>query len=220
MLRPLLILQIILKEGLGNLHSYLADTETSSYFAAGAEKTTVSIRTTMTTYVKSLKYVQESENNFSINDWIHDEGGCAVVGLQNYPQLEEVYGVSGARAISALLSTRFMFREPDPNVAQWSAFNLGEIIKEEVRESTSYGANSMRDGRSINRVETRTPLVSFSEIMGLKKLQAYVRLPAPCPIILVDFKYKERKAYTPGFIARPVEKPTKTITDTFIQFNT
>ena len=48
--------------------------------------------------------------------------------------------------------------------------------------------------------------------MGLKKLQAYVRLPAPCPITLVDFKYKERKAYTPGFIARP-EKSTKTIVE-------
>lgn len=133
-------------------------------------------------------------------------GGCIVVGIQNYAQLTKLYGHDGGREISALLNTRYMFRQPDPDMARWSAINFGETFIDEVREGTSYGANTIRDGISINRVETRKQVVSFSEIMSLANLYAYVRLPGQYPITLIDFIYKARKRKNVGFIRRDFDE--------------
>jgi type IV secretory pathway TraG/TraD family ATPase VirD4 len=251
----------------------LKGTAASTLVSEKIEKTAICIKSTLVTYIKSLRYVNDQGGDlFSIRQWIKNEknkhwlfftsqgnthesmkplltawldiavnelmslpdsmerriwvvldelyslqkvpylqtflseagkfGGCGVIGLQSYPQLEEVYGEKGARIISALLNTRFLFKEPDPSVAQWSAFNLGEAITEEIHEGVSYGANSMRDGISINKVETRKPLVSYSEIMSLAQLNAFVRLPGKYPITPVDFIPKNRQKINPGFILR------------------
>jgi Type IV secretion-system coupling protein DNA-binding domain len=79
-----------------------------------------------------------------------------VIGIQSYTQLAKVYGHEGAREISSLLNTRFIFRVPDPEMTQWSAKNLGETTSEEVREGISYEANSIRDAQMLlNRNENR-----------------------------------------------------------------
>lgn len=129
-------------------------------------------------------------------------GGCIVVGIQNYAQLAKLYGHDGAREISSLLNTRFMFRQPDPDMAKWAANNFGETVIEEVREGMSYGANTMRDGISINRVESRKPVISYSEIMSLANLYAYVRLPGRFPVTMVNFNYKKRPGRNVGFLSR------------------
>lgn len=267
------LLYYLLTPNLDLVQQYLKGTAASTLVSEKIEKTAICIKSTLATYVKSLKYVNDDgENLFSIRQWIKNEknkqwlfftsqgnthesmkplltawldiavnelislpdsmdrriwvvldevyslqkvpylqsflseagkfGGCGVIGLQSYSQLEEVYGDKGARIISALLNTRFLFKEPDPSVAQWSAFNLGEAITEEIHEGISYGANSMRDGISINKVETRKPLVSYSEIMSLAPLNAFVRLPGKYPITPVDFTPKNRQKINPGFILR------------------
>jgi type IV secretory pathway TraG/TraD family ATPase VirD4 len=145
-------------------------------------------------------------------------GGCVVVGIQNYAQLAKLYGHDGAREISSLLNTRFMFRQPDPEMAKWAANNFGETFLDETREGMSYGANTIRDGVSMNRVETRKQVVSYSEIMSLANLFAYVRLPGQFPITLVDFVYKKRKRVSVGFLQREDfdENSMKTV-DTLIE---
>ena len=88
-----------------------------------------------------------------------------MVGVQSAAQLAKTYGFEGGREISSLLNTRFMFRAPDPEIAQWSSKNLGETVIEEVREGISYGANTIRDGVSIQKIEVQKPVVSASEIL-------------------------------------------------------
>lgn len=266
------LLQTLLTADLGSIQTYLKGTEAETLVSDKIEKTAVSIKSVLATYLKSLKYVREDKDPFSIRQWIQadnannwlfitslgdrhetlkplitawldiavnsllsltssedrriwlilDElaslqqlpyftqtlsesrkfGGCVVVGIQNYAQLTKLYGHDGGREISALLNTRFMFRQPDPDMAKWSANNFGETYLDEIREGTSYGANTIRDGVSINRVETRKQVVSYSEIMSLSNLYAYVRLPGKFPITLVDFIYKKRKRQNVGFISR------------------
>lgn len=146
-------------------------------------------------------------------------GACVVIGIQNYAQLAECYGSNGAKIISSLLNTRFMFRQPDPEMAAWSARNLGEIIIEEVREGISYGANTMRDGISINRNETRKPLVSPSEIMSLNDLRCYVRLPGNYPITQLDYAYQGRDVRHEAFIERYLDESKFRDIDQLIQEN-
>src|SRR5579885_208612 len=269
------LLRYLLTADLDVLQKYLKGTEAETLVSEKIEKTAISIKSVLATYLKSMKYIQDEENPFSIREWIQNEkannwlfitsladrhetlkplisawldiavnalmslppsqdrriwlildelpslqqlpyltstlsesrkfGGCIVIGAQNYAQIEKIYGASGAREISALLNTRFMFRQPDPEMAKWSAANFGESITEEVREGISYGANTMRDGISINRVETRKPLVSYSEIMSLGNLRSFVRLPGKFPIAPVDFIYKQRQKKNAGFILRHID---------------
>jgi len=266
------LLCYLLTADLNLLQTYLKGTEAETLVSDKIEKTAISIKAVLATYLKSLKYVREGKNPFSIRKWVQDDnahnwlfitsigdrhetlkplitswldiavnsllslapcenrriwlildelaslqqlpyltqtlsesrkfGGCVVVGIQNYAQLTKSYGHDGGREISALLNTRFMFRQPDPDMAKWAANNFGETFVDEIREGTSYGANTIRDGISINRAETRKQVVSYSEIMSLANLFAYVRLPGQFPITLVDFVYKKRKRKNVGFLAR------------------
>ena len=266
------LLRYLLTADLDQIQTYLKGTEAEVLVSDKAEKTAISIKSVLATYLKSLKYVRDGKNAFSIRKWIQNDsannwlfitslgdrhetlkplisswidiavnallslspnsdrriwlildeltslqplpyltqtlsesrkfGGSVVIGVQNYAQLAKLYAQDGAREISSLLNTRFMFRQPDPEMAKWSATNFGESIIDEVREGISYGANTMRDGVSINHAESRKPLVSFSEIMSLANLNAYVRLPGRFPITLVDFAYTERKKRNIGLLNR------------------
>lgn len=270
------LLRYLLTADLNLIQKYLKGTEAETLVSEKTEKTAVSIKSVLATYLKSLKYVRDGKNSFSIRQWIQNDkannwlfitslgdrhetlkplisawmdiavnallslspnpkrriwlimdeltslqplpyltqtlsesrkfGGCTVIGIQNYAQLAKLYGQDGAREISSLLNTRFMFRQPDPEMAKWSANNFGESILDEAKEGISYGANTMRDGVSINRVESRKQLVSYSEIMSLANLTAYVRLPGKLPITLVDFIYKERARRNIGLLDRVIDE--------------
>lgn len=267
------LLQYLLSEDLGDIQAYLKGTEAETLVSEKIEKTAISIKSVLATYLKSLKYLQTSNAPFSIRNWIQDEtaqhwlfitslgdrhetlkplisawldvavnallslppnpdrriwlildelpslqqlpyltatlsesrkfGGCVVMGVQNIAQLEQVYGTAGAREISALLNTRVMFREPDPDMAKWSAQNLGERITQELRDGLSMGTGARQEIDSLYHHESRKPLVSFSEIMQLPNLSAYLRLPGPYPIRSVRFDYTPRVKEHPGFIAQP-----------------
>lgn len=269
------LLQTLLTADLQSIQKYLKGTEAETLTSDKIEKTAVSIKSVLATYLKSLKYVKDEGDAFSIRRWVQDEsasnwlfitslgdrhetlkplisswldigvnallslptsqtrriwlildeltslqplpyltqtlsesrkfGGCAVIGIQNYAQLSKLYGNDGAREISALLNTRFMFRQPDPDTAKWAAINFGESITDEVREGISYGANTMRDGISINRVETQKQLVSYSEIMSLADLEAFVRLPGQLPLTRLKFNYQPRQRMNEAFLLREME---------------
>lgn len=269
------LLRYLLTADLERIELYLKGTEAETLVSRKTEKTAISIKSVLATYLKSLKYLKSEGKPFSIRQWINNEegsnwlfitsvgdrhetlkplittwldiaanallslapsedrriwlildelaslhrlpyltqtlsearkfGGCAVIGIQNFAQLEEEYGNRGARKISSLLNTRYLFREPDPDVAKWSAENFGEAIINEVREGISYGANTMRDGISINQVETKKSLVSFSEIMSLDDLSAYVRLPGHFPVTKVKFKYTARSKKNDGLMQRDID---------------
>ncbi len=280
------LLRYLLTADLEQMENYLKGTEAETLASRKTEKTAISIKSVLATYLKSMKYIKDEANPFSIRQWIKNEkgnnwlfisslddrhetlkplitawldiavnalmslssnenrriwlildeltslhrlpylkktlakarkfGGCIVIGIQNFADLEEEYGNKGARSISSLLNSRYFFREPDPDMAKWSAENFGEVIIEEVREGISYGANTLRDGISINRVETRKPLINFSEIMSLDDLHAYVRLPGKFPITLVDFQFKKRVSINPGIVPRKINTAQLKEVDTLI----
>jgi type IV conjugative transfer system coupling protein TraD len=281
------LLRYLLTADLDLLQKYLKGTVAETLVSDKIEKTAISIKSVLATYLKSMKYIKDDDSPFSIRQWIQNEsgnnwlfitslgdrhetlkplitawldiavntllslppkfdrriwlildeltslqqlpyltqtlsesrkfGGCAIVGLQNYAQLAKLYGQDGAREISSLINTRAMFRQPDPEIAKWSAQNFGETITDEIREGISYGANTMRDGVSINRVETRKPVVSYSEIMSLGDLHAYIRLPGKFPITAIDFNYKHRDKKNNGFILRHFDETKMNEIDQIIE---
>jgi type IV secretory pathway TraG/TraD family ATPase VirD4 len=52
-------------------------------------------------------------------------GGCFVLGFQNIAQMEEIYGPKAAAGLFDLLNTKFFFRSPSAEIAQFVEKDLG-----------------------------------------------------------------------------------------------
>ena len=275
------LLQFLLTGEFSQMEPYLAGTPAATLMSDKVEKMAISVRSMITTYVRSLQSLRGLEESdkkpFCIRDYILNEetdgwlfissngekhnslkplmsmwlsiaslsllslpenlnrrvwficdelpslhqlpflgstlaevrkfGGCFILGMQNFFQLSQVYGNRGAGAIFDLLNTRFFFRSPSAEMAKQVSIELCNEELEEVKESTSYGANSIRDGVSLSSNRTSRSLVDYSEIMKLKILSCFARMPGDYPITKLDLKLNKRPEKTQGFIER--ELPTE-----------
>lgn len=68
-----LLLKALLTADLGTLGKFLKGTEAETLASDKIEKTAISIRSVLTTYLKSLKYVKDVPNAFSIRQWIQND---------------------------------------------------------------------------------------------------------------------------------------------------
>ncbi|CAL7962065.1 Coupling protein TraD [Gammaproteobacteria bacterium] len=273
------LLKVLLTSELSDLHNYLSGTEAATLTSDKIEKTAISIRSVITTYLKSLRFMTTVENNndkkptFCIRDWICNEknekndgwlflssnaaqhaslkpllsmwfsmatiallalpensnrriwfvcdelpslhklpqlpesiaearkyGGCFVLGMQSYAQLEKVYGRSAGKEIFDLMNTAFFFRSPSPDMAELVSRALGEQEIEDMRENYSYGANAIRDGISIGTQRMINQIVTPSEIMDLENMKCYVRLAGSYPISLLELTLNERPQMARSFV--------------------
>lgn len=119
-------------------------------------------------------------------------GGCVAIGIQSISQLQFLYGNHEAEAIADLLNTSVYFRSPKAKVAKWVSDDLGEQVISEVKESRSYGPDSVRDGNTIGTNRTIRKTVEAGDIMTLEDLECYVRLIGNHPITRIKNKYIER----------------------------
>lgn len=119
-------------------------------------------------------------------------GGCVAIGIQSISQLQFLYGDHEAMAIADLLNTSVYFRSPKARIAKWVSEDLGEQIFEEVRESQSYGPNSIRDGNTIGSQRVIRKTVEAASIMQLDDLNCYVKLLGSPPIAKICDKYRVR----------------------------
>ncbi len=278
------LLHLILTSELSTLGEHLKGTEASSLVSKSIEKTAISIKSVLATYIKSLRYLhgldekspqgQRKRPPFSITDWVQDEtqqgflflssnarqhtslrplismwlaiasnailgmepdedrriwviidemptlhklpelthiisevrkfGGCYLLGLQSYAQLETTYGHNAARVIFDLLNTRFFFRAPSKAMATVASDDLGEQEIDISRENISYGANALRDGVSLGHQNKTRPVVSPAEIQGLDDLECYLRTPNSMLITKLQLKYDRMSNIQPSFIKRTI----------------
>ena len=270
------LLRLLLTAELDALHKYLEGTAAATLASDKIEKTAISIRSVITTYLKPLRFLigieQSKKPKFSIRDWIYqanqddgwlflssnaqqhasikpllsmwfsmatitllslpenrqrriwficDElpslhklpqlpesiaearkyGGCFVLGMQSYAQLEKVYGRHAGREIFDLMNTAFFFRSPSHEIAELVSKALGSQEIEDMRENYSYGANTIRDGISIGSQRLINQIVTPAEIMDLEEMKCYVRLAGLYPINLLQLTLSARQAITPGFLS-------------------
>jgi type IV conjugative transfer system coupling protein TraD len=272
------LLKLLLTGEFENLERYLEGTPAATLVSNKIEKTAISIRSVITTYLKSLQALSglnTPENKpFSIRDhltndhesgwlfisstgehhkslkplmsmwlamasltmlslapdfnrriwFICDElptlhklpllgetiaevrkfGGCFLLGMQSFSQLEKVYGRSGAQEIFDLLNTRFFFRSPSSDMARLVSRELGEEDLNESKENYSYGANSVRDGISLGNQRATRAIVAYPEILELANLKCFVRLPGQYPVTCLDLTYESRDLNKSSLIKRDI----------------
>lgn len=270
------LLKLLLTGEFSCLEDYLRGTPAATLVSGKIEKTAISIRSVITTYLKSFQSLtglaEKGLSPFSIRDYILDDhrkgwlfissngeshkalkplmsmwlamasltllslepsrsrriwficdelpslhklpllgetiaevrkfGGCFLLGMQSFSQLTKVYGQSGAKELFDLLNTRFFFRSPSSDMARLVASELGEEEIEESRENYSYGANSIRDGISLGNQRVTRPIVSYPQILELKDLNCFVRLPGNYPITQLELVLNQRPKNSQGFIER------------------
>lgn len=117
-------------------------------------------------------------------------GGCGLLALQSPSQLEEIYGRALAHTIIGNCSTRIIFAEYDPEIAERISRTLGDCEIKEYQEGISYGAHEVRDGVSLSLQTKKMPIVSSTDIQSLENNQAYVKLPGNTPITKINLKLK------------------------------
>jgi type IV conjugative transfer system coupling protein TraD len=66
-------LESTLNTELSEMRTMLAGTEAAALVSEKVEKTSLSFKTMLATYLKSLKYIKDEENPFSIRKWIQDD---------------------------------------------------------------------------------------------------------------------------------------------------
>ena len=286
----LMLLQYLLTADLGKIHHLLRHTEAESLVSEKVQKTALNVKTVMATYLKSLLYLQDEGEIFSIRDWILNEqnkaclfvssdgrkhptirplisawintatkellslapddnrriwfildelatlhalpflaavksesrkfGGCFLLGHHGASQLRTIYGNDGAASLSNLCSTRFFLRLPENDDAEPASRNIGTYEIEEVNESVSYGANTMRDGISVSRQTREKRLVLPTEIQVVNDLQGYLRVKGDFPAAKVSLNYVNHPIIHEEFLARemdpdPLRQKIESLVDTY-----
>ncbi len=117
-------------------------------------------------------------------------GGCIMAGIQGMPQISDLYGNAGSQAILDLFNTFIFFRSTDPQTTGWISKVLGEKDETEMVENLSYGANTIRDGVSLNQQTHTKPIIIPTEIQNLKDLEAFIKLPGNYPITKLKMSYQ------------------------------
>ncbi|ARC95086.1 type IV conjugative transfer system coupling protein TraD (plasmid) [Vibrio coralliilyticus] len=276
------LLHLVLTSELEKLGSYLKGTESASLVSDKIQKTAISIKSVLATYIKSLRFLDGLEKNvtkdgerrkkFSISKWVQDDkekgflflssaarqhaslrplistwlaiasnailgldpnpnrriwvimdempslhklpelgsiisevrkfGGCYVIGIQSYAQLEKTYGKTAAEEMFDLLNTRFFFRAPSSKMAAITSKELGEQEVDLSKENISYGANALRDGVNIGHDTKTRPVVTSSQVQALDDLECYLRVPGSSYITKLELIYDEIRDINPGFIKR------------------
>ncbi len=64
-------------------------TEAAAIIAQGAEKTALSVRSTLAAYIRSLKFLRSEGEVFSIRDWVHEDQGDGWIFIASRPDQKE-----------------------------------------------------------------------------------------------------------------------------------
>lgn len=261
--------QTLMGDSLRDLSHYFEGTHAANLVNQDSDKTTGSIMASLSTQIKSLRYLEDIERPFSIRDYIKDEqndgwifltakpdqrqtltplitawfeialnglmsldpdhnrrlwfildelpalqkvpsldtalaesrkyGGCVLSGIQNISQLTTIYGHHTAKTLLDNFATKIFFKSTDPDTAHWISRVLGSCEEEETNENLSYGANTMRDGVNLSHQRRKNSLVMDDEIMNLKDLEAYIKLPESFPITKMKTKLEKPESITTAF---------------------
>lgn len=116
-------------------------------------------------------------------------GACMVLGVQNIPQIEALYGPHVTQSLLDLCSTKVFFRCASFAMAQKLSHLLGTQERKEVQEGISYGANEIRDGVSLHMHVIEKPIIPAYDLMNLPDLSSYVALPQGYPMTKIKWDY-------------------------------
>jgi len=131
------------------------------------------------------------------------KGSAVIAGIQDFSQLDEVYGSNMRKTIVNCFNSTVALRCVDPDTSKVFAERIGRHDVLKKRMNTSYGAGENRDGKTISEHEKPEELlVTASEIQELKNFQCYIKIVEyPAFLDKIPARWSEKKHE--AFIIRP-----------------
>jgi len=105
------------------------------------------------------------------------KGGSVWIGIQDIGQIDKLYTQPLRQAIINACGINVIFSVADPQTAHFLSDKIGDIAYNETQESYSMGVDNYKDGVSISQRVKQESLVLPSEIMNLKDLSCYIKIP-------------------------------------------
>ena len=117
--------------------------------------------------------------------------GALVAAVQSLAQLESVYGPKDSEVLMGLFGTWLQYRVGDMYSAEKASHILGhqEVLRHQ--EGISYGASDTRDGVNIQQQRQHEALVLPTEIMKLRDMEAFLKVPGHFPITKIKLNYQK-----------------------------
>lgn len=132
---------------------------------------------------------------------IRKRGGSLILGVQDFGQLDDIYGKSLRKSIVNSCGSTLILSVSDEDTAGALSRRIGEREFREANESQSGGPEDSRAGFNIGRQRKIEKAVLGSHIMNLPTLQGYLKLSGLpfTKLQVVPRDYEQREA---GFIMR------------------
>lgn len=142
-------------------------------------------------------------------------GGCMVIGMQQVSQIEEIYGEPKARSIVGQLRNKLILACNDPRTGEFMSDLIGKREVRRIEETTSYGANNIRDGVGLSPKDTVEPIAMPEQIQRLATRTGYVMFSpgqqgTSFPVSLVTYPYVMRPSLAPSFVPHNRRNPIET----------
>ncbi len=130
--------------------------------------------------------------------------GAVIAATQNLPQLYNIYRLDLTKSLLDLFGTKIIFRTTESSTSEELSKIFGSQEITEKNETTSYGANSIRDGVSISNIQRTVPLIMPSELSLLDNLECYVKYPEDYPITKLKMSLHKIENIANDFVIRNV----------------
>ena len=128
-------------------------------------------------------------------------GNPVVIGFQGRSQLEVRYGHE-AEAMLSQPATKIFLHTSEPRAAKWISDTIGEVEMERVKETVNTHPLKITKSRSYHNERRTEPLVLPSEISGLQRLHALLKVDNL--VVPFSFPYLAPVKAEPGFIPREI----------------
>jgi len=132
-------------------------------------------------------------------------GSSTVVGIQDMHQLKDEYGENATYSMLQMLNTVACLRTPCYKSADWAEKTFGTQELIEMREGVSYGADTLRDGVTLNQERRKSPIVMSSEFMYLDDFVTFIKLAGDVPVVKTKTKHISMPNVAERFVEREME---------------
>jgi hypothetical protein len=129
-------------------------------------------------------------------------GNPVVIGFQGRSQLEVRYGHE-AESMLSQPATKIFLHTSEPRAAKWISDTIGEVEMERVKETVNAHPLKITKSRSYHNERRTEPLVLPSEIGGLQRLHALIKVDNL--VVPFSFPYLAPVKAQPGFIPREIK---------------
>jgi len=127
-------------------------------------------------------------------------GNPVVIGFQGRSQLEVRYGHEAETMLSQP-ATKIFLHTSEPRAAKWISDTIGEVEMERVKETVNTGLLlRIAKSRSYHAERRTEPLVLASEISGLERLHAFLKVDNK--VVPFSFPYTGPLKSQQGFVPR------------------